>query len=66
MKNGPKNTSRYYNIYANNAQSYLNSVKAMKTSGHSHMSTGRRMNFKVPGMKMGVHMNRNRGMRGMG
>jgi hypothetical protein len=45
---GPKN-NRYFNIYSNNAQSYLNGVKAMK--GGSIMSQGRRPQFKIPGMK---------------
>lgn len=56
---GPKN-NRYFNIYANNAQSYLNGLRAMKSQ--SQMSAGRRMQFKIPGLKMGTQVTR-RGLR---
>lgn len=51
---GPKN-NRYFNVRANNAQSYLNSLKGMKGRGQSTISSGRRMQFKIPGMKMTSH-----------
>lgn len=60
---GPKN-NRYFNIYSNNAQSYLNGLRAMKGNNNAHMSAGRRMQFKIPGMKMGVNMSRTKGIRG--
>jgi hypothetical protein len=57
---GPKN-NRYFNIYANNAQSYLNGLRAMK--GSAHINAGRRMQFKIPGMKMGTNMSNVKGIR---
>lgn len=51
LNRGPKN-NRYFNIYSNNAQSYLNGLKAMKTGGSSIMNAGRQTQFKIPGMKM--------------
>lgn len=46
---GPVN-NRFFNTRANNAQSYLNKVKAMRMSGSSSMTAGRRMQFNIPGM----------------
>lgn len=47
---GPTN-NRYFNIRANNAQSYLNGLRAMKHGGHGRMASGKRMQFRIPGMK---------------
>lgn len=59
---GPKNGSRYFNVRANNSQSYLNGLKAIKPGCSNSLSQGKRSNFKMPGMKMGINMKRMRGM----
>jgi hypothetical protein len=51
LTRGPKN-NRYFNIYSNNSQSYLNGLKAMKSSNRGMMSNSRRSQFKIPGMKV--------------
>jgi hypothetical protein len=46
-----KMNNNKYNVRANNAQSYLNHIKAMKLSGRSSMAGGRRMQTRIPGIK---------------
>jgi len=46
---GPMN-NRYFNTRANNAQSYLNQIKAMRMTGSSSMMAGRRAQFNIPGL----------------
>ena len=59
---GPKN-NRYFNIYSNNAQSYLNGLKGMKTGGGSKIASGKRTQFKIPGIKNQMRPMNMRGMK---